>query len=177
MVFVRTILSNLTTLITQSNGQNGLHTTFMEGTQNGNVANGNDPSNHQFETLNLPLDDLDTIRTQEITAKAASGLLLLMLKWFKISRMLPSQKEMVFTNSVKDVLKFEYLTQLLVDANYIPIILKLLQTQEIERLVNCKTNRDDVEYAALSPPMLSKLISAASFITVALSRVTGRKKT
>jgi hypothetical protein len=45
-----------------------------------------------------------------------------------------------------DVLKFEYLTQLLVDANYIPIILKLLQTQDIERIVNCKTDRENLEF-------------------------------
>jgi hypothetical protein len=91
MVFVRTILANLTTLITQSNGQNGTHPTFVDGTQNGNTANGIDSSNPLLEQSNLSLDDLDAIRTQEITAKAASGLLLLMLKWFKVSRMLSYQ--------------------------------------------------------------------------------------
>jgi hypothetical protein len=88
MVFVRTILSNLTTLITQSNGQNGTHTTFADNTQNGNGAHGNETSNVILETLNLSLEELDAVRTQEITAKAASGLLLLMLKWFGVSRML-----------------------------------------------------------------------------------------
>jgi Domain of unknown function (DUF3402) len=87
MVFVRTILANLTTLITQSNGQNGAHATFGEAMQNGN-GNPTDTTNHPLlETLNLSLDELDAIRTQEITAKAASGLLLLMLKWFRLSRM------------------------------------------------------------------------------------------
>jgi hypothetical protein len=44
-----------------------------------------------------------------------------------------------------DVLKFEYLTQLLVDANYIPMILKLIQTQEIEKMVNYRSDRFDHE--------------------------------
>jgi hypothetical protein len=87
MVFVRTILSNLTTLITQSNGQNGNHSTFADSNQNGNGTNGNEASNVLLEMLNLSLEELDAIRTQEITAKAASGLLFLMLKWFKVSRM------------------------------------------------------------------------------------------
>jgi hypothetical protein len=51
----------------------------------------------------------------------------------------------IFTLTRTDILKFEYLTQLLVDANYIPILLKLLQTQEIERIVNCKADREDLE--------------------------------
>jgi hypothetical protein len=86
MVFVRTILTNLTTLITQSNGQNGAHSTFVDSNQNGTTTNGIDPSSLLLEMLNLPLEELDGIRTQEITAKAASGLIILMLKWFKVSR-------------------------------------------------------------------------------------------
>jgi hypothetical protein len=47
-----------------------------------------------------------------------------------------------------DVLKFEYLTQLLVDANFVPITLKLLQTQEMEKVVNSKTDRADAGYVS-----------------------------
>lgn len=35
----------------------------------------------------LHIDELDNIRLREITGKAVSGTLLLMLKWFKRSRM------------------------------------------------------------------------------------------
>lgn len=42
-----------------------------------------------------------------------------------------------------DVLKFEYLTQLLVDANYIPVVLKLLSQQEVEKLINYKCENED----------------------------------
>ena len=91
------------------------------------------------------------MRVQEITAKAASGLLILLLKWFKVSRKSspPQSKKnqcAVELTRFEDVLKFEYLTQLLVDANYIPMILKLLQTQEIERMVNYRSDRDDLNF-------------------------------
>jgi hypothetical protein len=90
MVVVRTILSNLTTLMTQSTlqtAQNGVSSTFTNGTQPGNGVSGADPiSAPFFDNSNLSLDEIDSIRTQEITAKAASGLLLLLMKWFKVSR-------------------------------------------------------------------------------------------
>lgn len=34
----------------------------------------------------IPLEDLDRMRTEEIQDKAASGILILLLKWFKLSR-------------------------------------------------------------------------------------------
>jgi hypothetical protein len=77
----------------------------------------------------LSLEDLETFRTQEIMAKASSGLILLLLKWFKVSH----------------ILKFEYMTQLLVDANFIPIVLKLFQTQETNKIINYRMDR--AEYA------------------------------
>lgn len=51
-----------------------------------------------------------------------------------------------------DILKFEYLTQLLVDANYIPMVLKLLQTQEIERVVNYRCESEDWKYVTSKSP-------------------------
>lgn len=44
-----------------------------------------------------------------------------------------------------DILKFEYLTQLLVDSSYIPLVLKFYQCQEIERVVNFKSDRLDLK--------------------------------
>jgi hypothetical protein len=44
-----------------------------------------------------------------------------------------------------DILKFEYITQLLVDSSYVPLILKLLQLQEIERLVNFKSEQETLK--------------------------------
>lgn len=44
-----------------------------------------------------------------------------------------------------DVLKYEYITQLLVDSSYVPLILKLLQLQEIEKVVNFKCEQEELK--------------------------------
>lgn len=38
----------------------------------------------------MSIEELDNIRLREITSKAVSGTLLLMVKWFKRSRKIPS---------------------------------------------------------------------------------------
>ena len=93
-----------------------------------------------------PISEIDDIRTREIQGKAVSGILILLLKWFKISRE-SSIQHLTASISAKtflDVLKFEYMSQLLLDSNYIPLILKLLQSQELERVVNYRCDRDDL---------------------------------
>lgn len=47
----------------------------------------NPPISVPVEAADLPVEDLDALRTREITAKAVSGILLTLLKWFKVSRM------------------------------------------------------------------------------------------
>ena len=44
-----------------------------------------------------------------------------------------------------DILKYEYLTQLLLDANYLPLILKYLAHQDVDRAVDQKNDREDLE--------------------------------
>jgi hypothetical protein len=56
--------------------------------QNGNGTN--EAAAAQAEIAKLNLEELDSIRTQEVTAKAASGMILLLLKWFKVSRTFPA---------------------------------------------------------------------------------------
>lgn len=78
----------------------------------------------------ISLDDLDNIRTREISQKAISACLFLMLKWFKISH----------------ILKFEYITQLLLDSNYIQLTLKYFAHQNLEELVSFRYDRDDLSF-------------------------------
>ncbi|KAK2777576.1 Factor arrest protein 11 [Emmonsiellopsis sp. PD_33] len=75
-------------------------------------------------------EDLDAVRLREITSKAISGSLLLMLKWFKRSH----------------ILKFEYMTQLLLDSNYLPLILKMFIHQEIDKAVASVNDREDLSF-------------------------------
>lgn len=40
-----------------------------------------------------------------------------------------------------DILKFEFLTQLLLDCNYMPLVLKLFLHQDVQQVVENKTDR------------------------------------
>ncbi|KAL7274137.1 Factor arrest protein 11 [Rhizina undulata] len=75
-------------------------------------------------------EDLDAARTKEIMAKATTAMLLTILKWFRASH----------------VLKFEYLCQLLMDLNYIPLVLRIMNQQEIVATVTSKTDRKEMSY-------------------------------
>lgn len=137
IVLLKVILNHVTTLITQASGVNGLQSGFQfneNANGNGSAKPDSDEgqANHHLDGGNASVEEVDTVRQQEILDKAVSGLLILLLKWFKISH----------------ILKFEYLTQLLVDSNYIPLILKLLQLQEIERIVNYNCDREDLNFFA-----------------------------
>ena len=48
------------------------------------LANGHLSEND--DVVDLAIENLNDIRTRELSAKAVSGILLIMLKWFKISR-------------------------------------------------------------------------------------------
>jgi hypothetical protein len=43
-----------------------------------------------------------------------------------------------------DVLKFEYLTQLLLDSNYLPLILKLFAHQDVDKVIDLRNDREDL---------------------------------
>lgn len=82
------------------------------------------------QTSELNTEELNETRLREVCHKAISGSLFLLLKWFKISH----------------VLKFEYLTQLLLDSNYIPLVLKYFAHQNLEDLVAIRYDRDDLSF-------------------------------
>lgn len=94
------------------------------------------------EAPELSPEEVDAARTREITSKAMTGILVLLLKWLRLSRKLPlcSDVCMVLTVSL-DVLKSEYLTQLLLDSNYVPLVLKLFAHQDIQQVVDSKMDR------------------------------------
>ncbi|KAJ0425312.1 hypothetical protein BJY00DRAFT_275168 [Aspergillus carlsbadensis] len=129
IVFLKIVLTNVSALVNnQSNGQNGAATS-----ESFNGANGAVPSfNHDLEDLNCDaaIDELDNVRLREITGKAISGSLLLLIKWFKRSH----------------ILKFEYMTQLLLDSNYLPLILKMFAHQDVDQAVAQRTDRDELGF-------------------------------
>ncbi|KAL8737763.1 MAG: hypothetical protein Q9190_008078, partial [Brigantiaea leucoxantha] len=135
LVLWKITFGNVSALVSQANGPNGMafpednpenaqgkRKLNVNSTQNG-VANG-----ETEEMLDSGLEELNAVRSREISAKAISGILLLLLKWFKLSH----------------ILRYEYLTQLLLDANYLPLILKLFAHQDIDHAVDLKNDLDDL---------------------------------
>ena len=47
-----------------------------------------------------------------------------------------------------DVLRFEYFTQLLLDSNYVPLVLKLFAHQDVQQVVDSKMDRVENRYDA-----------------------------
>lgn len=47
-------------------------------------------------------------------------------------------------NPSKDILKFEYMTQLLLDSNYLPLILKMFAHQDIDKAIAQQNDREDM---------------------------------
>ena len=78
----------------------------------------------------LSIEELENVRSREISQKAVSAIIFLLLKWFKISH----------------VLKFEYFTQLLLDSNYLQLTLKYFAHQNLEDLVGVKYDREDLSF-------------------------------
>ncbi|KAL8992849.1 MAG: hypothetical protein Q9188_007482 [Gyalolechia gomerana] len=150
LVLWKSIFTNVSCMAAQGNGSNGLgvpngisfpddhldhgpvkrkmnvRSAVQEGMVNGNPA--------EFEDEADPvLEELNSMRLREISSKAISAILLMLLKWFKLSH----------------ILKYEYLTQLLLDANFLPLILKYFAHQDIDRAVDQKIDRDDLKYVPI----------------------------
>jgi len=131
IVLLKAVLQNVTDLVTKHTGQNGgpglqagIH--FNEG--NGMNGTSKNMENGAIDAAFVnTAEELDKLRSQEIAAKALSAVLLLLLKWFKVWH----------------VLAYEYLTQLLLDSNYVPLILKLWQTQEIGRACHFQLDKKE----------------------------------
>ncbi|KAJ5564034.1 hypothetical protein N7513_000276 [Penicillium frequentans] len=117
IVFLKIILTNVSAVVNQAASQT---------MSNGHGLDGS--STELFSDASV--DELDNIRLREITSKAVSGTLLLLVKWFKRSH----------------VLKFEYMTQLLLDSNYLPLILKMFAHQDVDQTVAQKNDRDDLSF-------------------------------
>lgn len=131
MVLMKALLYNVTACITlpQPRPNEGLPGNRMS--QNGpglyrsqeSSVGVNGSGNH--DSPEMTLEDLDQLRAREIESKALTGIILLLLKWFKISH----------------ILKFEYITQLLLDSNYLPLVLKLFAHQDVQQVVDSRTDR------------------------------------
>lgn len=102
IVLLKVILTNVTAIVAQANanglgpgfqppetGSNGLPKTRsnvnIAQQANGGHGQNEQPQEHEPDST---IEELDTARQREIIGKAVSGSLILLLKWFKLSRML-----------------------------------------------------------------------------------------
>jgi hypothetical protein len=90
IVLIKAILAHVTALVTQSSGTSGLQTGFQfQDNQNGTMAGRPDMNGANSHSNTVATnEELDAMRTQEILDKAVTGSLVLILKWFKVSRKL-----------------------------------------------------------------------------------------
>jgi hypothetical protein len=94
------MFSNVSAMVSQSNGVNGMHAAFPFAEENdpqakrksnptsavqlNGLADGQHPD---YEDItNMAVDELNAARLREITSKTISGILITLLKWFKLSR-------------------------------------------------------------------------------------------
>ena len=117
IVSLKAVLKHVTDLVTL----NGLRNSYAN-----SLSETVEPLNNRGP-LDSTLEQVDTMRMQEVTNKALTGSLILLLKWFKVSH----------------ILRYEYLTQLLLDSNYIPMVLKLWQSLDISRACHHKLDRPE----------------------------------
>lgn len=87
IVLIKAILGHVTALVTQSSGANGLQSGFQfQENQNGTTSGRPDMNGVNGHHNIATNEELDALRTQEILDKAVTGSLVLILKWFKLSR-------------------------------------------------------------------------------------------
>ncbi|KAF2722046.1 putative HAM-2, hyphal anastomosis-2 protein [Polychaeton citri CBS 116435] len=132
IVLLKAVLQNVTDLVTKGNGQNG---GLQAGIHFADTNGVNGTADHKPMENGLPpetssAEELDKRRSQEVAAKALSAIILLLLKWFKVNH----------------ILQYEYMTQLLLDSNYVPLILKLWQTQDIGRACHFEQENPELKF-------------------------------
>jgi hypothetical protein len=88
IVLIKAILAHVTALVTQSSGANGLQSGFQfQDNQNGTTSGRPDMNGINGHSNTVATnEELDAMRTQEVLDKAVTGSLVLILKWFKLSR-------------------------------------------------------------------------------------------
>ncbi|OLN84492.1 Factor arrest protein 11 [Colletotrichum chlorophyti] len=136
IVLLRPILMNVTAVMSQPSSAQQ-HPSMAGRGANGVMNGGPGPNRQQqsqdpasaasgpAEIPEMSPEEVDASRSREVTTKAITGILLLLLKWLRVSH----------------ILKFEYMTQLLLDSNYLPLVLKLFAHQDVQQVVDSKTDR------------------------------------
>ena len=85
-MLLKVLLQTVTTLVTQPQVPMGAVNGFSSGEHHNQNRDGYDGSKNDQASSETLLLNVDLIRSQEIMGKAVSGIIILLLKWFKLSR-------------------------------------------------------------------------------------------
>lgn len=85
IVLLKAILMNVAVLMAQAPAGQQQHPA-AGGPNNRGFPNQQQGNQGNTEPIDLTPEEIDAARTREISAKAVSGILLLLLKWLKVSR-------------------------------------------------------------------------------------------
>jgi hypothetical protein len=89
--------------------------------------------------MSQSLEETDALRHREIMTKALGSLILLLLKWFKMSRESYRERQALVPNTAfLDIMKFHHLGHTLLDSNCLLLCLRLLGLQEVSTYVITK---------------------------------------
>ncbi|KAJ6259728.1 hypothetical protein Dda_5366 [Drechslerella dactyloides] len=94
----------------------------------------------------MSMEELDKLRNKEIMSKVTGCLFLTLLKWFRVSH----------------VLKFEYLSQLLLDSNFLPLMLKIYSHQEVTASVATIADKKDFSQHTVPVPQPRNIVQSDS---------------
>lgn len=133
IVMMKVMLSNVQDIALRNNNiqdQNGGLNRSRSNPSLGQNQNSLPPMPPPIQPDTLNADELNNIRSREVSQKAISAAIFLLSKWFKLSH----------------VLKFEYLTQLLLDSNYLQLTLKYFAHQNIEDMVAVQYDREELSF-------------------------------
>ncbi|CAI2178129.1 10123_t:CDS:10 [Funneliformis geosporum] len=100
--------------------------------ENVTINNGLSPDSNIYSSSSNgnSVEEIDIMRHREITSKAVSAILLLMLKYLKLSH----------------ILKFEYVSQLLVESNCLLLILKMFGLQDVSLTIKSRNDVEDLNF-------------------------------
>ncbi|RUS21484.1 hypothetical protein BC938DRAFT_475404 [Jimgerdemannia flammicorona] len=147
------------------------------------------------------MEEMDNLRNREINSKAISAILLLMLKYSKVARILYCYEKKKKKKSCRlhetgfnryrkitifplhfltcmneqpfsDVLKFEYLCQLLVDSGCLLLILKMLGLQDITATVCAQSELEGCGFFQYCAGHSEQTITGGTNESVPLTQVT-----
>lgn len=145
IVITRALMANVSDVAAKNGTNGGLQAGITFASENPNalvngigsakpIENGTNNINGGAEGMGNgaegTTEEVGLLRNMEIQGKAFSAIMLLLLKWFKVTH----------------ILQYEFFSQLLLDSNFVPVALKLWQMEDVGRACHFKLEKPEKEF-------------------------------